>query len=81
MMAVLLEACSLQMTSNSEEELQRLINVAHAYCCKWRLRANVSKSTVEYKRVVIVKFANNMVYKSTTNSLRQYIIMGRHVLL
>ena len=22
--------------SNSEEELQRLINVAHAYCCKWR---------------------------------------------
>ena len=32
--------------SNSEEELQRLINVAHAYCCKWRLRANVSKSAV-----------------------------------
>ena len=30
--------------SNSEEELQRLINVAHAYCCKWRLKANVSKS-------------------------------------
>ena len=27
--------------SNSEEELQRLINVAHAYCCKWRLKANV----------------------------------------
>ena len=25
---------------NSEEELQRL---AHAYCCKWRLKANVSK--------------------------------------
>ena len=32
--------------SNSEEELQRLINVAHAYCCKWRLRANASKSAV-----------------------------------
>ena len=32
--------------SNSEEELQRLINVAHAYCCKWRLKANVSKSAV-----------------------------------
>ena len=32
--------------SNSEEELQRLINVAHAYCCKWRLKANVSKSEV-----------------------------------
>ena len=30
--------------SNSEEELQRLINVAHAYCCKWRLKANVSRS-------------------------------------
>ena len=28
--------------SNSEEELQRLINVAHAYCCKWSL----SKSAV-----------------------------------
>ena len=27
-------------------ELQRLINVAHAYCCKWRLKANVSKSAV-----------------------------------
>ena len=32
--------------SNSEEELQTLINVAHAYCCKWRLKANVSKSAV-----------------------------------
>ena len=32
--------------SNSEEELQRLINVAHAYCCKWRLKTNVSKSAV-----------------------------------
>ena len=32
--------------SNSEEELQRLINVAHAYCCKWRLKADVSKSAV-----------------------------------
>ena len=27
-------------------ELQRLINVADAYCCKWRLKANVSKSAV-----------------------------------
>ena len=34
--------------SNSEEELQRLINVAHAYCCKWRLKANVSKSAVVF---------------------------------
>ena len=31
---------------DSEEELQRLIKVAHAYCCKWRLKANVSKSAV-----------------------------------
>ena len=31
--------------SNSEEELQRLINVAHAY---WRLKANVSKSAVVF---------------------------------
>ena len=29
--------------SNSEEDLRRLINVAHTYSCKWRLRANVSK--------------------------------------
>ena len=27
-------------------ELQRLINVAHAYCCKWSLKANVSKGAV-----------------------------------
>ena len=27
-------------------ELQRLINVAHAYCCEWRLKANVSKSAI-----------------------------------
>ena len=27
-------------------ELQRLINVAHAYCCKWSLKANVSKSAI-----------------------------------
>ena len=47
-MAVLLEACYLHFVgvSNSEEELQRLINVAHACCCKWRLKANVSKSAV-----------------------------------
>ena len=32
--------------SNSEEELRSLINVVHAYCCKWRLRANVSKGSV-----------------------------------
>ena len=46
-MAVLLEACYLQMTFvGVSNELQRLINVAHAYCCKWRLKANVSKSAV-----------------------------------
>ena len=45
-MAVLLFADDFVGVSNSEEELQRLINVAHAYCCKWRLKANVSKSAV-----------------------------------
>ena len=32
--------------SDSGEELQKLIDVVHAYCCKWRLKANVSKSAV-----------------------------------
>ena len=30
--------------SDSGEELQKLIDVVHAYCSKWRLKANVSKS-------------------------------------
>ena len=32
--------------SDSGEELQKLIDVVvvHAYCCTWRLKANVSKS-------------------------------------
>ena len=29
--------------SQSKEQLQRLIDVVNAYCCKWRLKANVSK--------------------------------------
>ena len=32
--------------SDSEDQLQKLIDVVHAYCCKWRLKANVSKSAV-----------------------------------
>ena len=32
--------------SDSGEELQKLIDVVHTYCCKWRLKANVSKSAV-----------------------------------
>jgi hypothetical protein len=32
--------------SDSEEDLQKLIDVVHAYCQKWRLKANVSKSAV-----------------------------------
>ena len=32
--------------SDSGEELQKLIDVVHAFCCKWRLKANVSKSAV-----------------------------------
>ena len=32
--------------SESGEQLQRLIDVAHFYCQRWRLKANVSKSAV-----------------------------------
>ena len=32
--------------SESGEQLQRVIDVVHSYCRKWRLKANVSKSTV-----------------------------------
>ena len=32
--------------SESGEQLQRVINVVHSYCRKWRLKANVSKSAV-----------------------------------
>ena len=32
--------------SNSRESLQKLIDVVHGYCYKWRLKANVSKSAV-----------------------------------
>ena len=32
--------------SESKDQLQTLIDVVHAYCRKWRLKANVSKSAV-----------------------------------
>ena len=32
--------------SDSKESLQRLIDIVHGYCNKWRLNANVSKSAV-----------------------------------
>ena len=32
--------------SESNDQLQTLIDVVHAYCWKWRLKANVSKSAV-----------------------------------
>ena len=32
--------------SDSKESLQKLIDVVHGYCNKWRLEANVSKSAV-----------------------------------
>ena len=32
--------------SDSKESLQKLLDVVYSYCSKWRLRANVSKSTV-----------------------------------
>ena len=30
--------------SDSKDKLQKLINVVHSYCNRWRLKANVSKS-------------------------------------
>ena len=32
--------------SESGEQLQRVIDVVHSYCRKWRLKTNVSKSAV-----------------------------------
>ena len=32
--------------SEFKDQLQRLKDVMYAYCCKWRLKANVSKSAV-----------------------------------
>jgi hypothetical protein len=32
--------------SESKDQLQKFIDVVHAYCRKWRLKANVSKSAV-----------------------------------
>ena len=58
--------------SNSEEELQRLIDMAHAYCCKWRLKANVSKSAV-------VVFARELVEGSWNwgeQALPRYTYLG-----
>ena len=31
---------------DSKENVQKLIDVVHSYCTKWRLRANLSKSAV-----------------------------------
>ena len=32
--------------SDSEEHLQKLMDVVYAFCCKWWLKANVTKSAV-----------------------------------
>ena len=54
-------------------ELRRLINVAHAYCCKWRLKANVSKSAV-------VVFARELVEgslgRTSSPKLSKYTYLG-----
>ena len=71
-MAVLLEADDFVGVSNSEEELQRLMNVAHA---KWRLRANVSKSAVVvFARELVEGFWNwgEQDYRSIQYLLRCY---------
>ena len=41
--------------SDSKEKLQKLIDVVHSHCNRWRLKANVSKS-------VAIVFASNKVY-------------------
>ena len=47
-----LKGCCLQMIlwgdTESGEQLLRIIDVVHAYCRKWRLKANVSKNAVQW---------------------------------
>ena len=51
--------------SDSGEQLQKLIDVVHAYCCKWRLKANASKSAV----IVFTRDAVEVDWKWGENSL------------
>ena len=54
--------------SNSGEELQKLIDVVHAYCCKWRLKANANKSAV----MVIARNAVEGDWKWRENNLPKF---------
>ena len=60
--------------SNSEEELQRLINVVHAYCCKWRLKANVSKSAVVVFAWEVVEGSWNWGEQSSPKIIEIYLL-------
>ena len=51
----LLFAGYLVGVSESGEQLQRVINLVHSYCRKWRLKANVSKSAVMILERVLQK--------------------------
>ena len=62
--------------SNSEEELQRLINVVHAYCCKWRLKANVSKSAVVVFARELVEGSWNWGEQLALPRLSKYTYLG-----
>ncbi len=43
-------ADDLVLVSDSENDLQRLINVVHKWCLKWRLEVNLSKTKVVHYR-------------------------------
>ncbi len=44
----LLYADDLVLIAESEEELQKMLNVVHDWCEKWRMRVNVNKSKVTH---------------------------------
>ena len=57
-----------------KESLQKLIDVVHGYCNKWRLKANVSKSAV-------MVFSRNSVeggWKLGEHKVSSYTYLGTH---
>ena len=60
--------------SESGDQLQRVIDVVHSYCRKWRLKANVTKSAV-------MTFGKGSVEAQVKMALRLYpIAFGRFAL-
>ena len=47
----LLYADDLVLISESEEDLQNMLNIVHDWCLKWRMKVNVSKSKIVHYRV------------------------------